>query len=465
MKKVLGRRDDWHLRRPSLVLRRPSASWIGPLLILVSVVLPWTAFAGATGEDGSVAFGLWVGSVAITLMAWSFALAVRLRFLEPFFGGLDSMYRVHRWAGSLAAVAMFLHTSIEPEIEGGIAGARKAFADAAEDLAGVGEIMIYGLIVLSIFRLFPYRWWRLTHKLFGIPFAFACAHFFTAEKPYANFSGWGIYFAAVMLGGLAAYGWRVVGRDMLLRGAPYEVDQARSDGKTLELVLRPRSRPMTYRAGQFAVIKVEKAGLSEPHVFTIASSPTSGVLRFYIRDLGDWTKRIQTELTAGTKVLVEGPYGRFAPGHDSGGPTLWVAGGVGITPFLSAIDSRSKSDTSPAAVVSEPATLVSEPATLIYCVRTREDAVAIDELDRAHEEGHIRLIVVESSQGRRLDRSMLAEHFGPRGLNGYHVAVCGPASLVATVTAAARSLGAGDIETEHFDIRSGFGPDLSRVTT
>ena len=119
-----------------------------------SVVLPWFAFASATGDGANVAFGLFIGAASIVLMAWSFVLAIRLRFLEPIFGGLDSMYRVHRWAGTLAVVAMFLHTSVEPEIEGGIRGASRSLADTAEDLAGTGQTMLYILVGLSLVRLF-----------------------------------------------------------------------------------------------------------------------------------------------------------------------------------------------------------------------------------------------------------------------------------------------------------------------
>ncbi len=135
---LLGTPSDWQLRKPSLRPPRLGIHLIGPLAVAASVVLPWFAFASATGDGANVAFGLFIGAASIVLMAWSFVLAIRLRFLEPVFGGLDSMYRVHRWAGTLAVVAMFLHTSVEPEIEGGIRGASRSLADTAEDLAGTG---------------------------------------------------------------------------------------------------------------------------------------------------------------------------------------------------------------------------------------------------------------------------------------------------------------------------------------
>lgn len=454
---ALGRRADWRIPAPDLRALRPGAALLGPLLMVASVLVGWFAFAGATGEEGgSVALGLFVGAGAIVLMAWSFLLAVRIRVLEPFFGGLDRIYQAHRWAGTLSVLLMFLHVRLEPEVEGGILGASKAVAETAEGLAGVGEYMIYGLVAISLIRWFPYRFWRLTHKLLGIPFAFASWHFFTAEKTYANNSAWGWYFGSIMVTGLAAFLWRVVGRDMLVRGRRHRVAATRLAGSTLEVELAPVRRKLDHQAGQFAVLKFQERGLSEPHVFTIASSPDAEHLRFFIRDLGDWTGKLLHRDLVGTEVIVEGPYGRFEPLSEHGGQALWVAGGVGITPFLSAIDSLDGAN--------------DEPPVLVYCVPSRADATAIDELERADAEGRIRLEVMASDEGRRFSPDRLVELVGRtvhasadgRPLRGVHVAACGPQGLVRDAARTARSLGADGVETEAFDIRSGVGPDLSR---
>ena len=333
---ALGRRRDWTIPRPRL-RPFPLRAWFGPLLVAASTIAGWLAFAGAQGDEGgSVALGLFVGAASIVLMAWSFILAVRIRPLERIFGGLDRMYQAHRWAGALAVPLMFLHVRVEPEIDGGIRGAARSVADSAEGLAGIAEYLIYGLVALSVIRWFPYRIWRWTHKLLGVPFAFASWHFVTAEKTYANNSPWGWYFGAIMLAGLGAYLWRVVVRDMIARGRRYDVVAAETHGSTLELELAPKGRPIEHRVGEFAVLKFQDHGLTEPHPFTIASSPDSDTLRFFIRDLGDWTAKLQRRNLVGTEVLVEGPYGEFEPLPHDDRPVLWVAGGVGITPFLSA---------------------------------------------------------------------------------------------------------------------------------
>ena len=258
---AVGRPADWRVPAPDLSALRPGAALLGPLAMVASTVAGWFAFAGAVGDGGgSVALGLFVGAAAIVLMAWSFVLAVRVRLLEPLFGGLDRMYQAHRWAGTLSVLLMFLHVRLEPEVEGGIRGASEAVADMAEGLAGVAEYTIYGLVALSLLRWFPYRWWRLTHKLLGIPFAFASWHFYTAEKTYANGSGWGWYFGSIMVAGLVAFVWRVIGRDVVARGRRYRVAATRVHGSTLEVELSPLGRKLTHRPGQFRSAEVPGPG-------------------------------------------------------------------------------------------------------------------------------------------------------------------------------------------------------------
>jgi len=449
LRELAGRPADWQLRKPSLRRPRFGAHWVGPSAIAGSVAWSWLAFAGAQGEDGPVAFGLFIGAVSIILMAWSFVLAIRIRFLEPLFGGLDAMYRVHRWIGALAVVTMFLHIQIEPELDGtGILGASKSVADAATDLAGLAETFLYVLVGVSILRWIPYRFWRLTHKLLILPYLAACWHFYTAEKSYANGSGWGWWFGSIMVVGTIAYLFRVVVRDAIAPGLPHTVTRATLHGSTLELVLKPDGKPMKYKPGQFAVIKFQVSGLREPHIFTIASAPADGYLSFFIRSLGDWTDRVHRTDLVGRPVIVEGPYGRFQPNQRA----VWIAGGVGISAFVSTI--RLLGDGSRAAD--------GPPVTLFYSVRSEDDAMAIEVLREAQAAGHLDLVLCCSDQGQRFSETVMADHFGSTTLAGAHVAACGPAGLVAAAERAAGVLGVHHIEREDFDIRQGFGPDLSR---
>ena len=444
LKFLLGRPSDWHIRRPTIPRFRISPAILGPLTIAATSLIGWFAFAGAQG-DGNVAFGLWIGAVSIMLMAWSFILAVRPKFLEPVFGGLDSMYRAHRWAGALAIPTMWLHSSIEPEIEGGILGAARSVADSATDLAETGQTMLYALVGLSIFRLMPYRWWRWTHKLLGIPFAFACWHFFTAEKTYANGSPWGWWFGAWMVAGLATYLLRVVGINMIGRGKAYRIVAAEHTGTTTRIEMAPIGKALGQKLGQFAFLKLDIPGMREPHPFTIASSPDDENLEFMIRHLGDWSNRLPDTDLVGKTVRVEGAYGEFEPFGHGDEQVVWIAGGVGCTPFLAAVNTERPAG-SPVPV-------------MLYAERSTENNPMVDRLREAEAAGRLRLELFTPETGRMTPGDL--ELLFPEGMKGHHVALCGPAGLVSDMSEAAARLGATSIETEDFDIRQGFGPDRS----
>lgn len=422
--------------------------WVGPALAVASMLVGWRAFKDARGDESNVGFALFIGSVSILLMAWSNILATRMSLLEGFFGGLDRMYKWQRWFGALAVGAMWLHTQTIDDVKG-IRGASRDVAKAAEDLAGTGTYLLYALVGISILRWIPTRWWRLTHKLLVVPYAFACWHFFTATKPYANDSAWGRWFLAFMIAGLVAWAYRLVWRDVIRRGRIHRVRTVESSGDTVTLELEPLGQPLHYDLGQFAFLKFRTRGLAEPHPFTIASSPEEPVLRFMIRNLGDWTERLGDEVHPGMRVVVEGPYGRLHPlPSRPADNVVWVAGGVGITPFVGAATSRDRAD--------------GPVPHLFYCVKSRDDAPGLAELETADREGRIILHRHASNDGSRLRADDLVRTFGSGGLRGAHVVMCGPTSLVKSMGGVIRELGARHIHVEGFDIRTGLGPDLSR---
>lgn len=446
IRKLVGGPHDWRLRFPQRPNPpQPGLSWIGPIVLITSTLIGWFAFKDAVGDEDSVAFALFIGSVSIILMAWSNMLSTRIRVLEPFFGGLDRMYRWHRWFGAMSVAAMWYHIQTIDDVRG-IRGASKSVADAAEDLAGTAETLLYILVIVSLIRWVPYRWWKWSHKLMIIPFVFSSWHFHTATKPYANTDAWGRWFQALMLLGIFAWVYRVIWGDILHRGRRYVISAIHRQGVTTTLEMTPRGRPVRHHVGQFVFVKMGVRGVTEPHPFTISSHPDESALRVHIKELGDWSASIHQRISVGDAVRIEGPYGRLPLFPRRSTTVVWIAGGVGVTPFLSAVrDVRTAEDV----------------PHLFYAVRSRKDAAGLEELETAHNEGHIRLHLYISQEDSRLCADDLRKEFGGDGLRGAHVVLCGPNSLVRSMTKVVRSLGARVVHVEAFDIRTGVSPDLS----
>jgi predicted ferric reductase len=91
------------------------------------------------------------------------------------------------------------------------------------------------------------------------------------------------------------------------------------------------------RAGSFLTLKImQNDGWSEAHPFTISCAPEDPQLRVTIKRLGEFTTRVHS-LEPGAPVMVAGPYGLFCKDIDANEYIVMIAGGVGITPFLSVL--------------------------------------------------------------------------------------------------------------------------------
>ncbi len=101
----------------------------------------------------------------------------------------------------------------------------------------------------------------------------------------------------------------------------------------------PQGRVPKFRAGQFLHIALDKyhpdAQWPESRVFSIASSPSvrREKLSVTVSVKGPFTERIFQTLEEGTECWLKLPYGEFLFPSDK--HLILIAGGVGITPYLS----------------------------------------------------------------------------------------------------------------------------------
>ena len=77
-------------------------------------------------------------------------------------------------------------------------------------------------------------------------------------------------------------------------------------------------------------------GYKELFPFSVSNDPSQARVRISIKKSGDYTGEKVPLLKKGDKAIVMGPYGMFGERylkHDR--DMIWIAGGIGITPFLS----------------------------------------------------------------------------------------------------------------------------------
>jgi len=96
-------------------------------------------------------------------------------------------------------------------------------------------------------------------------------------------------------------------------------------------------RPFPFLAGQYA--RVAFGGLPGRD-YSIASLPGQAALEFHIRDQGGGASAYAVrQLRVGERVLVRGPMGTAVLQPDHEGPILAVAGGSGLAPMRSIVES------------------------------------------------------------------------------------------------------------------------------
>lgn len=117
------------------------------------------------------------------------------------------------------------------------------------------------------------------------------------------------------------------------------------DAAVSTVTLHPTRRLPNFKPGQFLHLALDLFDPTggfwpESRVFSIASTPfdTEMIIAYAVK--GAFTKRMREELAVGKEVWVRLPYGHFSLSAAPDYEIVLVAGGTGITPFISFISSE-----------------------------------------------------------------------------------------------------------------------------
>ena len=274
---------------------------------------------------------------------------------------------------------------------------------------------------------------KLFHNLAAPALALATVHVLMAA-PTAETRGRLALMGAWGAAALLFYAYHKVLRVAINHRRAFRVAEVRrlSDAVVEIRAVRPDGSRLDHRAGQFAFFRLLSPVCGrEEHPFTISSPPGAAALGITVKALGDYTAALPAA-DIGAELLCEGPYKRFTPERGAG-PHLFVAGGIGITPFLSILREWDAAG-------------ILEPVVLIWSVRTRPEL--IDEgffAAMAARHAAFRYVPVMTREaggtGRRMDRALLEACIAPLGADRLAAYVCGPAGLCRAAIGHLRALG------------------------
>ena len=416
-----------------------------PLLLCLPQIKPGRGFV----VDLSVALGF----LALSVLGLQFALAARFsRSSAPF--GIDVVLSYHKQISFLAVTAAFAHPVLlfladdryRWLLDLGHLPLRAQFAWVS--VAGLGLLMVTSIWRRAL-RL-SYQVWHVLHSVLGVVVVLAAlGHGFLVDY----------YFSAPLVRGVwiaytAAFLWLAVWVRLLkplrLGLRPWRVAELWPEpGGSLTLSLEPAfrhtGREFSFKAGQFAWILPSRNPFTPTyHPFSISSSALAPRLEFTIKRVGGFTGSMR-KLRVGDRVYVDGPHGSFTLESHPGMGYVFVAAGVGVTPFLSML-----------------ATLADRgdqrPIWLFLGNRTEDQVTGVRQLARLQGRLNLRVVHVISKPSEqwngergRIDAVLLDRHL-PLERRSLQYFVCARADMVHSVEGMLHILGIpGDsIHSEQF---------------
>lgn len=213
-----------------------------------------------------------------------------------------------------------------------------------------------------------------------------------------------------------------------------------------------RPSGFTFKAGQSADLTLlnppETDAEGNVRTFSIVSAPSEYDLTFATRLRDTAFKRVLRNMSAGTIIKLNGPMGSFNLHRNTSKPAVFLAGGIGITAFMSMIHE--------AAFTESPHHLY-----LFYCDRRPEDTAFLDGLkamERRDPKFHLIATMTEMEKSKQswkgerglIDSAMLKRHMP--GLHGPIYYIAGPPGIVAAMrdTLTKAGIDEDDIRTEDF---------------
>ncbi len=317
------------------------------------------------------------GLLASDLMLIQVLLMARIPFVERSYGQ-DELARRHRLVGFASINLMLVH--ILTVIPGyAISYDDNVFREAWQIvvdypgmlLATAGAALLIMVAVTSMKRArarLRYESWHLLHLYAYLGTGLALPHQlwtgadFTSSV-WATAYWWGLYgatLAAVLIWRVGLPLWRTASARLVVHRVVQE------GPGVVSVEMRGRNLHRLAHAGQFMTWRfLGRPGWSRGNPYSLSAAPTRDRMRITVKDLGDSSSAL-SQVEPGTRVAIEGPFGRLHGGVRTRRKVTLMGSGIGITPLRALLEEFEAA----------PGEL-----TLIYRASSSQDLVLAHEID------------------------------------------------------------------------------------
>jgi len=351
------------------------------------------------------------------------------RFFDRYFG-IDKIIKFQRKFALITSVFILFHPIFF------ILSSKLPISYLILDFTAIplalGIISLYIFIIVMIcslvYKRISYNLWQYIHILTYLLFFFSLYHAANWGSNSGNLFIRGIYLlllVAIIMGIIYRTYYKIKQREN-----KFYVKEVKMETKdTFSLILKPNKK-FNFKAGQFCFLRLNKDRLYARHPFTISGSPDEEDLHFTIKLNGEFTK-IALELKKGEEVIVEGPFGIFTLDEAEEKEIVFIAGGVGITPFISMIKSNLYSS-------------IKKNIALFYCSRTLKGTIFKKELDNIKEDWLKKVYIFSEDECQGYEKGVINKSFISKyvkDINNSVFFICGPEQIKKCVINELKGLG------------------------
>ena len=401
--------------------------WIGLILFLALLPLFLAGWRAPPSRHVMVELGASLGLLGLGLLLVQALTSGRLAWVASSFGA-DNLTHFHRHLGLIGVCLVLGHPLVLLLAEPAFISYLDPRVDLVRALALWLVLMaIVFIAASSLWRLrfgLSYELWRLLHGLLAVVIIVLGTGHALMVDHYLSSPWQKAVLALMAAAGVGTVAWTRLVRPWLGRRRPWRVvsvSPERGQAWTVRLAADGHAG-LQFQPGQFAWFSFGSGPMTlQQHPFSLAGSAVDVEIRFTASEAGDFTSSIK-HLEPGTKAWLEGPFGSFVPDHDPTTALLMVAGGIGVTPFVSMLETFRDNG-------------IDRRVILVYANPTLEDATLSEALASLAERPGTELVHVledppDDWSGERglIDESLLqsclerlADHDGP-----IQVMTCGP---------------------------------------
>lgn len=350
----------------------------GNILIIVSLFITFLLWVLAKSSISEITAQPIISINQITALlgtiffVWSMVLSTRLDFLETLFGGLDKVYKSHCRVSKIGAILILLHP-VALLISLPRLNLRYFLPVHSNQPINIGVYSFWLFAIAILLTLFirkiklPYHLWKQTHKFLNLAMILALLHVITIPSDTSLFLPLGVWMYMTTGFGVASGIYMSFFYKNFGPRFKYEIVKIDRYSDIHNIYLRPIDQKLPHKIAQYAYVSFVSEKISkESHPYCITSLPEDKLLRFSIKELGDYTNKL-AKLKVGDKAFVYGPYGHLGEKFSEEKDSVFIAGGIGIAPFISMFKKASQKNEN-------------LKVNLFYCTKYKNEAVFEKEL-------------------------------------------------------------------------------------